>query len=289
MEGSTAASGEDLLDLLYNGNNEGGAGRIMGLGMNGAVGKVTMHNTELPSIQYLLSSLEEPQRPYALPALMLPPVRHTPGALLTPGAMHTQLSATHLAAAAQQPAPPVRMPAGAAGVALLSPAPEAAPLAPLASLAPLAQAPAPAPAPAPTRTTALGPARAAASAANAAAGNSASAATHCTCKSRRSSSHIPRPRNAFILFRQHFHHELFPKNENMLSTLGSFRTNSEISREIGQRWRGLSDKEKQYWHDLALQEKERHKMMYPDYKYIPRKVELESRQCEYCAKKKKRN
>lgn len=75
----------------------------------------------------------------------------------------------------------------------------------------------------------------------------------------------------------------------MLSTLGSFRTNSEISREIGQRWRGLSDKEKQYWHDLALQEKERHKLMYPDYKYIPRKVELESRQCEFCAKKKRRN
>lgn len=114
--------------------------------------------------------------------------------------------------------------------------------------------------------------------------------THCSCKShRRNSSHIPRPRNAFILFRQHFHYELFPKNGSMLSTLGSFKTNSEISREIGQRWRGLPPKEKQYWHDLAQREKEKHKLMYPDYKYIPRKVEMDSHQYDYCVKRRGRS
>lgn len=95
----------------------------------------------------------------------------------------------------------------------------------------------------------------------------------CTCKkSPGSAEHIPRPRNAFILFRQHLHYSIFPKDRYMLVTQGSFKTNSEVSREIGKRWRQLPADEKKYWQDLAQKEKEMHKQKYPDYKYAPRKL-----------------
>lgn len=83
-------------------------------------------------------------------------------------------------------------------------------------------------------------------------------------------THIPRPRNAFILFRQHLHHSLFPKNKELLDKEGSFKTNSNVSREIGQRWRALDEDDKKYWQDLAQKEKEWHKKKYPNYKYTPR-------------------
>lgn len=95
----------------------------------------------------------------------------------------------------------------------------------------------------------------------------------CSCKKGSGSAgHIPRPRNAFILFRQHLHYSIFPKDRYMLVTQGSFKTNSEVSREIGKRWRQLPEKEKKYWQDLAQKEKEMHKLKYPDYKYAPRKL-----------------
>ena len=95
----------------------------------------------------------------------------------------------------------------------------------------------------------------------------------CICKKSPSSpEHIPRPRNAFILFRQHLHYSIFPKDRYMLVTQGSFKTNSEVSREIGKRWRSLPAEEKKYWQDLAQKEKEMHRQKYPDYKYAPRKL-----------------
>lgn len=86
-------------------------------------------------------------------------------------------------------------------------------------------------------------------------------------RSHKKRSHIPRPRNAFILFRQHLHYQLFPKH-----ALNSFQTNNEISREIGKRWRELPQAEKQVWQDLAAREKELHKLKYPEYRYAPRKT-----------------
>lgn len=104
-------------------------------------------------------------------------------------------------------------------------------------------------------------------------GNQGAIPKKCTCKkSPGSAEHIPRPRNAFILFRQHLHYSIFPKDRYMLVTQGSFKTNSEVSREIGKRWRELPADEKKYWQDLALKEKEMHRQKYPDYKYAPRKL-----------------
>ncbi|CCD25174.1 HMG-box domain-containing protein NDAI_0E03570 [Naumovozyma dairenensis CBS 421] len=120
-----------------------------------------------------------------------------------------------------------------------------------------------------------------------------------------SETHIPRPRNAFILFRQHLHHTLFPKEKEMLIKEGSFKANSQVSRDIGQRWRQLTDEEKKYWQDLAQKEKEWHKKKYPNYKYTPRSKEPsvvgtdgtisepkklrkgKSSPCDFCKSKKK--
>ncbi|KAL3235133.1 hypothetical protein RNJ44_02921 [Nakaseomyces bracarensis] len=92
---------------------------------------------------------------------------------------------------------------------------------------------------------------------------------------KNSTRHIPRPRNAFILFRQHMHRQLFPKltkdKQNCSDNTSSFKTNSECSREIGQKWRNLDPEEKKYWNELARKEKEWHRMKYPNYKYTPTK------------------
>ncbi|SCU80155.1 LADA_0B05358g1_1 [Lachancea dasiensis] len=141
--------------------------------------------------------------------------------------------------------------------------------------------------------------------ATSAAGNP-SGPLKCVCRNNtKVGHHIPRPRNAFILFRQHTHQRLFakgagdgppavastpsastpPSSESPAAEV-SFKTNSQISREIGQRWRELGDEDRKYWHGLALQEKELHRQRYPDYKYIPRKSRTGRRQrkdgCEFC-------
>lgn len=101
---------------------------------------------------------------------------------------------------------------------------------------------------------------------------------YCRCiENSQSHQHIPRPRNAFILFRQHWHQQIFTREKEKINSdahsssvkSGSFKANSQASRDIGQRWRLLDDKERQYWLNLAKLEKAAHKKKYPDYKYIP--------------------
>lgn len=116
----------------------------------------------------------------------------------------------------------------------------------------------------------------------------------CSCNCKGHSNYIPRPKNAFILYRQHLHQFLFPKDKAMLGSQDSFKTNSLVSREIGRRWRSLSPQEKKHWQDLADNEKELHKEKYPGYKYVPRKLKIGARPkgsqclgtCDYCTQKK---
>ncbi|KAI5963491.1 RFG1 [Candida pseudojiufengensis] len=84
----------------------------------------------------------------------------------------------------------------------------------------------------------------------------------CICKTN--PNKIPRPRNAFILFRQKFH-------QTVLDEGSVIRTNPEVSRELGRRWRSLTSIEKQHWNNLAEEEKKNHALKYPDYKYAPRR------------------
>ncbi|KAG8951474.1 hypothetical protein FRC04_006006 [Tulasnella sp. 424] len=75
-------------------------------------------------------------------------------------------------------------------------------------------------------------------------------------------NHIPRPRNAFILFRTNF-------VEESKLTRGTEADHRNISKIAGAVWRALPPEEKLQWHRKALEEKEMHKRKYPNYKYTP--------------------
>ncbi|KAI3128944.1 transcriptional regulator family: HMG [Penicillium roqueforti] len=74
---------------------------------------------------------------------------------------------------------------------------------------------------------------------------------------------IPRPRNAFILYRQHYQAMVVAHNPGL--------ANPEISKIIGEQWRSLSEEDKSKWKALAEEEKARHQQQYPDYRYQPRR------------------
>ncbi|KAF2257241.1 hypothetical protein BU26DRAFT_39295 [Trematosphaeria pertusa] len=75
---------------------------------------------------------------------------------------------------------------------------------------------------------------------------------------------IPRPRNAFILYRQHHQHAIVARNPRL--------ANPEISKIVGEQWKAESDEQKKVWQDLAQEEKARHHQQYPDYRYQPRRL-----------------
>ncbi|KAK9366067.1 hypothetical protein V1509DRAFT_642081 [Lipomyces kononenkoae] len=74
---------------------------------------------------------------------------------------------------------------------------------------------------------------------------------------------VPRPRNAFILYRQHHHAAVVAEHPG--------KTNPEISKIIGEQWRQLSSEEKAVWQKLGDEEKKSHLERFPDYRYQPRR------------------
>ncbi|GAA5890834.1 hypothetical protein JCM6882_008830 [Rhodosporidiobolus microsporus] len=81
---------------------------------------------------------------------------------------------------------------------------------------------------------------------------------------RLSANHIPRPRNAFILFRSHaVQSGLIPKSMGISD-------HKHISQIVGSVWRGLSDEERKQWDDLAEEEKRQHREKYPNYVFKPK-------------------
>ncbi|KAI9882128.1 MAG: hypothetical protein M1823_006126 [Watsoniomyces obsoletus] len=83
--------------------------------------------------------------------------------------------------------------------------------------------------------------------------------------------HIPRPRNAFMLYRQHHQASVIAQNPGI--------TNPEASKIIGRQWKAESPEVLETWNALAettmltptQQEKLRHSQQYPYYKYQPRR------------------
>ncbi|KAF1916887.1 hypothetical protein BDU57DRAFT_449233 [Ampelomyces quisqualis] len=75
---------------------------------------------------------------------------------------------------------------------------------------------------------------------------------------------IPRPRNPFILYRQHHQQAIIAHHPGL--------NNPDISKIIGEQWKAESEETKKVWQDLALEEKARHQEQYPDYRYKPRRV-----------------
>ncbi|PLB38260.1 putative HMG box transcriptional regulator [Aspergillus candidus] len=74
---------------------------------------------------------------------------------------------------------------------------------------------------------------------------------------------IPRPRNAFILYRQHYQAAVVASNPGL--------ANPEVSKIIGIQWRSLPQDTKDEWKKLAEAEKARHQQQYPEYRYQPRR------------------
>jgi len=74
--------------------------------------------------------------------------------------------------------------------------------------------------------------------------------------------HVPRPRNAFIIFRCDFvHQKKLPESVE--------HDHRNISRIVGKIWREMSDAEKAPWFVKAEREKQEHIVMFPGYRYIP--------------------
>ncbi|CCO27820.1 Repressor ROX1 OS=Saccharomyces cerevisiae (strain ATCC 204508 / S288c) GN=ROX1 PE=1 SV=1 [Rhizoctonia solani AG-1 IB] len=78
---------------------------------------------------------------------------------------------------------------------------------------------------------------------------------------RQPPGHIPRPRNAFILYRSWY------VKQGFLS--GIENDHREISRIVGRIWRQMSAEEQDPWKTMAEEEKTEHARMYPGYKYSP--------------------
>jgi hypothetical protein len=72
---------------------------------------------------------------------------------------------------------------------------------------------------------------------------------------------VPRPKNAFIIFRQEF-----------VKHSKSYRTGmkqQELSQAAGVAWKALPDSQKAYWNMKADEEREEHKKKHPLYRYTP--------------------
>ncbi|KAI0754168.1 hypothetical protein C8Q80DRAFT_1093315 [Daedaleopsis nitida] len=75
-------------------------------------------------------------------------------------------------------------------------------------------------------------------------------------------NHIPRPPNAFILFRSSF-----IKNQHVSS--GVETNHSTLSKIIGLTWQNLPHEERQIWHAKAKAALEEHKRKFPQYAFRP--------------------
>ncbi|KAG5929559.1 hypothetical protein E4U42_005483 [Claviceps africana] len=76
-------------------------------------------------------------------------------------------------------------------------------------------------------------------------------------------SHIPRPRNSWILYRQFKSRELRKDHSGI--------TASELSTMISSLWKNETDEEKAFWQRMAQEEDRLHKEKYPGYKYTTKK------------------
>ncbi|KAK2757350.1 hypothetical protein FQN54_004864 [Arachnomyces sp. PD_36] len=77
------------------------------------------------------------------------------------------------------------------------------------------------------------------------------------------SAKVPRPPNAFILYRQHYHPVIKEEHPEY--------HNNDISVLLGKKWKAETDEVKAHFKDLADKIKRQHAEDHPDYQYAPRK------------------
>lgn len=82
-----------------------------------------------------------------------------------------------------------------------------------------------------------------------------------TAFSPQSTEKIPRPPNAWILFRKEKSKELHQANPRMSA--------GEISTEASRQWKAMSVEERAFYHQMAETAAQQHKVQYPDYRYKP--------------------
>ncbi|KAF8875826.1 high mobility group box domain-containing protein, partial [Mucidula mucida] len=70
---------------------------------------------------------------------------------------------------------------------------------------------------------------------------------------------VPRPMNAFLLFRQHY--QGLYKNKKLRSAV--------ISKRAAEKWKKLSKVARDVWFERAHALAEEHKRQYPDYQFKP--------------------
>ncbi|WP_163370629.1 HMG-box domain-containing protein [Endozoicomonas acroporae] len=82
-------------------------------------------------------------------------------------------------------------------------------------------------------------------------------------------NHVPRPRNAFFIFRSVRAREV-----------EAFCHQSEFSKLVAEDWKKMSEEEKECFVKEAALERAEHKKKYPDYKYHPRKRKISNAESE---------
>ncbi|KAJ7494627.1 hypothetical protein B0H11DRAFT_2002687 [Mycena galericulata] len=80
---------------------------------------------------------------------------------------------------------------------------------------------------------------------------------------KKSENHIPRPPNAFILFRSSF-----IKSQRVSTEVET--NHSTLSKIIGMTWKNLTDEERQVWRHKALDAVAEHKRNFPTYAFRPK-------------------
>ncbi|KAJ7175588.1 hypothetical protein C8R46DRAFT_828255, partial [Mycena filopes] len=88
-----------------------------------------------------------------------------------------------------------------------------------------------------------------------------------------SPAHIPRPRNAFILFRCHYlkvRQRLFNQGR-LIGNIGKRGGRSMISKGAAVLWQSMGSAQRQPYFRLAEAEKAAHALQYPHYRYEPAK------------------
>lgn len=82
-----------------------------------------------------------------------------------------------------------------------------------------------------------------------------------TNTTRKKDTHIPRPPNAFILFRSSF-----VKQQHIPGSIEG--NHSQLSKIVGACWQRLSYEERQVWERKAKEARAEHKRLYPNYRFV---------------------
>jgi hypothetical protein len=93
--------------------------------------------------------------------------------------------------------------------------------------------------------------------------NSMNVANTPPCEGKKETVHVKRPMNAFMLWSQIKRREMSGHHPKM--------KNSEISTQLGKRWKMMTDVERKPFQDQSAKLRAEHMARYPDYKYRPKK------------------